>query len=76
MAANPRRIVGSMVEVKACHVTNLAECSRHYVSNNKMKRVQGIVTHVEVIKNSTTNTMTTFMMAAYDLGARRFIPAG
>ena len=27
MAADPRHIVGSMVEAKACHVTNLAECS-------------------------------------------------
>ena len=76
MAADPRRIVGSMVEAKACHVTNLAECSRHYESNNKTKRVQGIITHVEVIKNSTTNRTTTFVMAAYDLGAQRFIPAG
>ena len=30
MAADPRRIVSSMVEAKACHVTNLAECSRRY----------------------------------------------
>ena len=68
MAADPRHIVSSMVEVKACHVTNLAECSRRYGSNSKMKRVQGIDTHVEVIKNSTTNRTTTFVMAAYDLG--------
>ena len=27
MAADPRRIVGSMVEPKACHVTNLADAS-------------------------------------------------
>ena len=68
MAANPRRIVGSMMEAKACHVTNLAECARHYGSNSKTKRVQGIVTHVEVIKNLTTNRTTTFVTAAYDLG--------
>ena len=48
MAADPQRIVGSMVEAKACHVTNLAECSRRYGSNSKTKRVQGIITHVEV----------------------------
>ena len=74
MAANPRRIVGSMVEVKACHVTNLAECLRRYGSNSKTKRVQGIVTHVEVIKNSTTNRTTTFMTAAYDLGGTMIRP--
>ena len=51
MAVDPRRIVGSIVEAKACHVMNLAECSRCYGSNSKTKRVQGIVTHVEVIKN-------------------------
>ena len=76
MADDPRRIVGSMVEAKACHVTNLAECARRYGSNSKTKKVQGIVTHVEVIKNSTTNRTTTFVTAAYDLGALRFAPAG
>ena len=40
IAADPRRIVGSMVEAKACHVTNLVECSRHYVSNSKTKRLR------------------------------------
>ena len=74
MAADPRCIVGSMVEVKACHVTNLAECSRRYGSNSKMKRVQGIVTHVEVIKNLTTNRMTTFVTAAYNLGGMMIRP--
>ena len=74
MAADPRRIVGSMVEAKACHVTNLAECLRHYGSNSKMKRVQGIMTHVEVIKNSTTNRMTTFTTAAYNLGGMTIRP--
>ena len=74
MAADPRRIVGSMVEAKACHVTNLAECLRRYGSNSKTKRVQGIITHVEVIKNSTTNRMTTFVTAAYDLGGMTICP--
>ena len=74
MAADPRRIVGSMVEAKACHVTNLAECSRRYGSNSKMKRVQGIMTHVEMIMNSTTNRMMTFVMAAYDLGEMMIHP--
>ena len=74
MAAEPRRIVGSMVEAKACHVTNLAECARRFGSNSKTKRVQGIVTHVEVIKNSTTNRTTTFVTAAYDLGGTTIHP--
>ena len=74
MAADPRRIVGSMVEAKACHVTNLAECLRHYGLNSKTKRVQGIVTHVEVIKNATTNRTTTFVTAAYDLGGTMIHP--
>ena len=76
MATDPRRIVGSMVEAKACHVTNLAECARRYGSNSKTKRVQGVVTHVEVVKNPTTNRTTTFVTAAYDLGAQRFVPPG
>ena len=74
MAVDPRRIVSSMVEAKACNVTNLAECLRCYVSNNKTKRVQGIMTHVEVIKNSTTNRMTTFVTAAYYLGGTTICP--
>ena len=74
MAADPRCIVGSMVEAKACHVTNLAECARRYGSNSKTKKVQGIVTHVEVIKNSTTNRTTTFVTAAYDLGGTTIRP--
>ena len=74
MAADPRCIVGSMVEAKACHVTNLAECAHRYGSYSKTKRVQGIITHVEVIKNSTTNRMTTFVMAAYDLGGTTIRP--
>ena len=74
MAADPRPIVGSMVEAKACRVTNLAECSHHYGSNSKTKRVQGIVTHVEVIKNSATNRTMTFVMAAYDLGGMMIHP--
>ena len=32
------------------------------------------MTHVEVIKNSTTNTTTTFVMAAYDLGGMPIRP--
>ena len=71
MAVDPRRIVGSMVEV---NVTNLAECSRRYGSNSKTKRVQGIVTHVEAIKNSTTNRTMTFVMAAYNLGGTMICP--
>ena len=74
MAADPRHIVGSMVEAKACHVTNLAECSRRYGLNSMTKRVQGIMTHVEVIKNSTTNRTTTLVMAAYDLGGTMIRP--
>ena len=74
MAADPRRIVGSMVEAKACHVMNLAECACLYGSNSKTKRVQGIVNHVEVIKNATTNRTTTFVMAAYDLGGTTICP--
>ena len=75
MATDPRRIVGSMVEAKACHVTNLAECARRYGSNSKTKRVQGVVTHVEVVKNPTTNRTTTFVTAAYDLGGTTIHPS-
>ena len=55
-------------------MTNLAECARRYGSNSKTKKVQGIITHVEVIKNSTTNRTTTFVMAAYDLGGTTIHP--
>ena len=75
MATDPRRIVGSMAEAKACHVTNLAECVRRYGSNSKTKRVQGVVTHVEVVKNPTTNRTTTFVTAAYDLGGTTIRPS-
>ena len=64
-----------MVEAKACHVTNLAECARRYGSNSKTKRVQGVVTHVEVVKNPTTNRTTTFVTAAYDLGGTTIRPS-
>ena len=75
MADDPQRIVSSMVEANACHVTNLSECLCRYGSNSKMKRVQGIITHVEVIKNSTTNRMMTFVTAAYDLGGTTIRPS-
>ena len=74
MAADPRRIVGIMVEAKACHVTNLAECSCRYGTYNKTKRVQGIITQVEVIKNTTTNTTMMFVTAAYNLGGTTIRP--
>ena len=63
-----------MVEAKACHVMNLAECARCYGSNSKTKRVQDIVTHKEVIKNLTTNSTMTFVTAAYDLGGMTIRP--
>ena len=74
MAADPRRIVGSMVEAKACHVTNLTYCAHRSGSNSKTKKVQGIVTHVEMINNSTPNRTTTFVTAAYDLGGTTLRP--
>ena len=64
-----------MVEAKVCHVTNLVECAHRYGSNSKTKRVQGVVTHVEVVKNATTNRTTTFVAAAYDLGGTMICPS-
>ena len=75
MAAHPQRIFSSMVEAKACHVTNLAECLHRYGSNSKTKKVQAIITHVEVIKKSTTNRTMTFVTAAYDLGGMTIRPS-
>ena len=75
MASDPQHIVGSMVEAKACHVTNLAECVHCYGSNSKTKRVQGIVTHVEVVKNAMMNRTMTFVTAAYDLGGTTIHPS-
>ena len=41
----------------------------------RIESVQGIVTHVEVIKNSTSNRTMTFVMAAYDLGGTTIHPS-
>ena len=45
-----------------------------WLEQQKRKRAQGIVTHVEVIKNSTTNRTTIFVTAAYDLGGTTIRP--
>jgi hypothetical protein len=50
---DPRRVVGSRVQAKACHVTNLAECARRYGSNAKSAVVFGTVRDV---RNTKTNT--------------------
>ena len=40
-----------------------------------MKRVQGVVTHVEVVKNAMTSRTTNFVTAAYDLGGTTICPS-
>ena len=75
MASDPRHIVSSMVKAKACHVMNLVECARRYGSNSKTKRVQGVITHVEVVKNAMMNRTMTFVTAAYDLGGTTIRPS-
>ena len=48
MAADPRHIVGRMVEVKACHVMNLAECSRRYGSMTEFRQPLQVESNLEM----------------------------
>lgn len=63
-----RRIVGSEVHAKACHVTAMAECARRYGALKASKMLNGSVMSVENIRNATTNRTTTLVTAIYDLG--------
>ena len=51
---DPRKIFGSIIHVKACHVTSKAQCHRRYGDNQKSKFIDGVVVDV---KNS-INTIT------------------
>ena len=67
MVADPRKHIGSVVSVLACHVTSLSECSRRYGSNAKRKRVTGVVQEVE--KRPTKNNRTScYIHGEFDLG--------
>jgi Transposase IS4 len=65
---DPRKVVGSRVSAKACHVTNLAECARRYGANKQTKVVQGTVLSCEATVNSKTHRSSWFVVAEYDLG--------
>lgn len=65
-ATDTRRVVGSKVMAKACHVTSLAECARRYGSNKNTKELVGTVTDV-VSKVTATGRTSTFIAATYEL---------
>src|SRR5687767_6116742 len=48
-----RKVIGSRVVAKACHVTSLSECSCRYGRNKKTKEVVGTVVAVEESKTAT-----------------------
>ena len=62
-----RRIVGSIVDAKAIHVTNNAECGRRYGRNKTTKLVQG---HVAEVQNgqSATGRSQCFLACDFDFG--------
>ena len=68
MPTDSRRVVGAIVEAKAIHVTNLAECTRRYGANNKEKIIRGTVMDVVNTVNPSTNRAATSVIADYDLG--------
>ena len=41
--SDPRHIVSNIVDAKATHVINLAECARRYGSKKKTKNLRGVV---------------------------------
>jgi Transposase IS4 len=65
---DPRRIIGSIVTAKACHITSLAECARRYGSNKSTKTLDGVVTEVVVVLNDKNNRTTTNIIADYSFG--------
>jgi hypothetical protein len=66
--ADPRKVVGSIVEAKALHVTSLAECTRRYGARKTTKMLHGVVVDTTTTMNSKTNRATTTVTADYNLG--------
>ena len=66
---DPRKVVGSIITAKAIHVTNGAECSRHYGANRDVNMIPGTV--IEVINTlnlETPQTPCSIVGGYYDLG--------
>ena len=66
--ADPRRVTGSIVIAKACHVTNLAECARRYGANKSTKMVEGVVVDIITNRRDPAKKAVTEIVADYDLG--------
>jgi Transposase IS4 len=64
---DPRRVIGSIVIAKACHVMSLVECARRYGSNKSTKILEGVVAEVVVVRNAGNNRTTTNITADYSL---------
>jgi Transposase IS4 len=67
--ADPRTIVGTRVQAKACHVTNLAECSRRYGANASTFMVNGVVVSSITTKTVKGNRSQTMIEIDFDFGA-------
>ena len=48
-----RRVIGLKILAKAIHITNLAECTRRFGANVKIKEPTGIVVKVITIRTIT-----------------------
>eukprot|EP00171_Calliarthron_tuberculosum_P006804 IDg6804t1 len=61
-----RKTSGAIVHAKACHIRNMAECSRRYGSEKKTKVVRGTV--VEALCNSSGQRASWSVTADYEFG--------
>jgi hypothetical protein len=64
---DPRRVIGSIVTAKACHVMSMVECARRYGSNKSTKVLEGVIVEVVVVRNVGNNRTTTNITADYSL---------
>jgi hypothetical protein len=64
---DPRRVIGSIVTAKACHVMSMAECARLYGPNKSTKLLEGAIVEVVVVCNVGNNQTTTNIATDYSL---------
>ena len=65
---DPRCVIGTRVQAKACHVTALAECHRRYGARAKTQLVQGTVIEVLINPPTPTARSETFVHVDFNLG--------
>ena len=69
MPTNPRCTIGTKVNTKSLHVTSLAEFSRRYGANKKIRILVGTVFEVEIgLKATALGWRRTFVVARFYLG--------